>query len=183
MWQVFEDASDAAPSVRRNDLLACSWVNHVSDVGTLPVLYLLGGISLVGSMQYMLFFESSTPQLAISPNSTHTGYTLLPIISITTVNNAKEIKSSTMKLASIWAYTFATLAAAGLGRNPQDCAVVIGFYESIAYRYYAHSKDCATMSQVDIVEQVLHHKLGRLDPDDIPSSDCVKFDEGGSLQG
>jgi hypothetical protein len=97
--------------------------------------------------------------------------------------NAKGIKSSTMKLASIWTYAFSTFAAAGSSRDPQDCAVVTGSYESIAYRYYAHSKNCATMSQVDDIEQVLHHKLGRLAADDIPSSDCVKFDEGGPLQG
>jgi hypothetical protein len=86
-----------------------------------------------------------------------------------------------MRLASIWTYAFATLAAAD--PNSQDCAVVSGSYDNIAYRYFAHSKNCATMSQVDSIEQLLHINFGRLDPDEIPSSDCVKFDEGGPLEG
>ena len=39
------------------------------------------------------------------------------------------------------------------------------------------------MAQADAVEQVLHEKLGRLDADEIPSSDCAKLDEGGPLEG
>lgn len=61
--------------------------------------------------------------------------------------------------------------------------MVTGAYEDIAYRYHSHSKNCAPMSQVDSIEQLLHQKLGRLDADEIPSSDCVKFDEGGPLEG
>jgi len=88
-----------------------------------------------------------------------------------------------MRLSSICSYAFATLAAASSGRESQDCAVVSGSYKNIAYRYFAHSKNCATMSQADSFEQLIHHKLGRLDTDEIPSSDCVKFDEGGPLEG
>lgn len=39
------------------------------------------------------------------------------------------------------------------------------------------------MSQADTIEQVLHNKLEKLDAGDIASSDCVKFDEGGPLEG
>jgi hypothetical protein len=88
-----------------------------------------------------------------------------------------------MKPACIWTYALATLTAASSNRGSQDCAVVSGSYENIAYRYHTHSKNCATISQADTIEQVFHRELGRLDPDDIPSSDCVKFDEGGPLQG
>ena len=88
-----------------------------------------------------------------------------------------------MRLASICTYAFATLTAASSGRDPQYCAVVSGSYENIAYRYFAHSKNCATMSQADTIEQALHHRLGQLDAGDIPSSDCVKFNEGGPLEG
>jgi hypothetical protein len=88
-----------------------------------------------------------------------------------------------MRLASIWTYSFAVLASANSGRNPQECAVATGSYENISYRYYARSKDCATMSQVDDIKDALHHKLSRLNVNEIPSSDCIKFDEGGPWQG
>lgn len=97
------------------------------------------------------------------------------------INIAKEIESSTMRLANIWTYAFATLAAAD--RNPQDCASIIGSYEDVAYRYHAHSKNCATMSQADSIKSALHQAFQQLDADELPSSKCIKFDERGSWEG
>lgn len=88
-----------------------------------------------------------------------------------------------MRQASIWAYAFTILAAASSDRGLQDRAVAIGSYENIAYRYYAHSKNCATMSQVGSIKDALHQAFQQLDADEIPSSDCIRFDEGGSWEG
>jgi len=39
------------------------------------------------------------------------------------------------------------------------------------------------MSQADSIKDALHRAFQRLDVEDIPSSDCIKFDEGGSWEG
>lgn len=57
-----------------------------------------------------------------------------------------------MRLSSSWAYAFATLTAASSDWGSQGCAVASGSYEHTAYRYYAHSKNCATMSQADAIK-------------------------------
>jgi len=88
-----------------------------------------------------------------------------------------------MRLSSSWAYAFATLAAASSDQGSQDCAVASGSYENIAYRYHAHSKNCATMSQAGAIKDELHRVPQELGLDKIPSSKCIKFDGGGLWEG
>lgn len=64
-----------------------------------------------------------------------------------------------------------------------ECAISHGSFDNIAYRYFAQSKNCAKMSQVDSIEQALRQNFQRLDSKDTPSSDCIKFDEGGGWEG
>jgi hypothetical protein len=39
------------------------------------------------------------------------------------------------------------------------------------------------MSEIGTIEGALHHNFKRLDEDEIPTSACTKFDEGGSWEG
>ena len=39
------------------------------------------------------------------------------------------------------------------------------------------------MLQADTIKDELHQTFQKLDVDDIPSSECIKFDEGGSWEG
>jgi hypothetical protein len=39
------------------------------------------------------------------------------------------------------------------------------------------------MLQADAIKDELHQTFQKLDVDDIPSSECIKFDEGGSWEG
>ena len=64
-----------------------------------------------------------------------------------------------------------------------DCAISHGSFDNIAYRYFARSKNCAKMSQVEVIEEELRLNLQRLDLEDVPASDCIKFDEGGEWEG
>lgn len=99
------------------------------------------------------------------------------------INNHKATPSFTMRPASIWTHSFIAIAAASSDRGPQECAVSHGSFDDIAYRYFARSKNCAKMSQVEVIENMLHRNFERLDPENIPSSDCIKFDEGGEWEG
>jgi hypothetical protein len=80
-------------------------------------------------------------------------------------------------------YSLATPASAGSHHNSRDCAVSSGSFGKVAFRYYVHSKHCATMSEIGTIEGALYHDFQELDEDDIPTSACTKFDEGGSWEG
>lgn len=61
--------------------------------------------------------------------------------------------------------------------------MVTGSYQDMAYRYHSRSKNCATMSQANSIKDELYQAFQRLDTEDVPSSTCIKFDEGGSWEG
>jgi hypothetical protein len=88
-----------------------------------------------------------------------------------------------MRPIIFWMYSLATLVSAGSHHNSEDCAVSSGAFGKVAFRYYAHSKDCATMSEIGTIEGALYHNFQELDEDEIPTSACTKFDEGGSWEG
>jgi hypothetical protein len=88
-----------------------------------------------------------------------------------------------MRITTIWRYSFATLAAASSGRDSKNCAVMVGSYENISYRYYASSKNCAAMSQKDDIKNALEDYLALFDEDDVPVWDCIAIDEGGPWKG
>jgi hypothetical protein len=42
-----------------------------------------------------------------------------------------------------------------------------GSFGKVAFRYYVHSKHCATMSEIGTIEGALYHDFQELDKDDI----------------
>jgi hypothetical protein len=43
--------------------------------------------------------------------------------------------------------------------------------------------NCATMSEVNTIKDELHQAFQQLGAENIPSSNCIRFDEGGSWEG
>lgn len=89
-----------------------------------------------------------------------------------------------MKLMIAPICAIATVATALTGKSdPDDCVVSSGSYGNVAYRYFSRGANCATRSEIGAIEGVLHHLFDRLDPDEIPESRCIKWDEDGTRDG
>jgi len=155
-----------------------SLMNYVGDVDTD-----FSSTSLGLQYQTCSFATSEPPATESSVAPTHTNRTSCQVIDNRGTNDNEEATPFIMRPATIWTYVFATLAAASSDRGPLECAVASGSYGQIAYRYFAHAKDCAKMSQKGNIERALHQEFDRLEEDEIPSSNCIRFDEGGSWEG
>jgi hypothetical protein len=88
-----------------------------------------------------------------------------------------------MRPTTFWMYSLVTFGLASSHHDSRDCAVSSGSFGKVAFRYHAHSKNCATMSESGLIESALYHNFQQLDEDEIPTSACIKFDEGGSWEG
>lgn len=75
-----------------------------------------------------------------------------------------------------------TLIAGAVANNP-DCAVSSSTSGPMAYRYYARGRNCASNSDLERIESVLHNKFYQLDLESLRDFKCVQFDVGGPWQG